>query len=114
LGALPGETRTWEFTFPPDYPVELWRGETAVATVKVIELFSYILPEVRLGVGGCGRWGRESVKSRLPSCWVAGCCCHRVCVVWLLATTLGATHHLSAAPADLKAHTLDLHSRLLP
>lgn len=46
LGMVPGEERTWEFVFPDDWHVDLWRGQTAVAKVKVVELFSYILPEV--------------------------------------------------------------------
>lgn len=46
LGMLPGEQRSWEFVFPEDWHVDLWRGQTAVATIKLVELFSYILPEV--------------------------------------------------------------------
>jgi len=47
LGMLPGEERVWEFDFPADWHVELWRGQTATAKIKLLELFSYILPEVR-------------------------------------------------------------------
>ncbi|WIA15544.1 hypothetical protein OEZ85_002177 [Tetradesmus obliquus] len=45
LGMLPGEQRSWEFVFPQDWHVDLWRGQTAVADIKLEELFSYILPE---------------------------------------------------------------------
>jgi FKBP-type peptidyl-prolyl cis-trans isomerase (trigger factor) len=47
LGMNVGEKRQWEFTFPQDWNVELWRGQLAVAHVTLVELFSYILPEVR-------------------------------------------------------------------
>jgi FKBP-type peptidyl-prolyl cis-trans isomerase (trigger factor) len=46
LGMLPGEERVWDFEFPADWHVELWRGQTATAKIKLVELFSYILPEV--------------------------------------------------------------------
>eukprot|EP00882_Tetradesmus_deserticola_P004536 GHRQ01004782.1.p1 GENE.GHRQ01004782.1~~GHRQ01004782.1.p1 ORF type:complete len:518 (+),score=256.13 GHRQ01004782.1:105-1658(+) len=45
LGMLPGEARSWEFVFPQDWHVDLWRGQTAIADIKLVELFSYILPE---------------------------------------------------------------------
>lgn len=45
LGMAPGEERTWDFVFPPDWHVELWRGQTATATVKLQELFDYVMPE---------------------------------------------------------------------
>eukprot|EP00878_Enallax_costatus_P021398 GHUV01022648.1.p1 GENE.GHUV01022648.1~~GHUV01022648.1.p1 ORF type:complete len:386 (+),score=99.70 GHUV01022648.1:352-1509(+) len=45
LGMSPGEERSWEFVFPDDWHVDLWHGQTAVAKVKLGELFSYILPE---------------------------------------------------------------------
>eukprot|EP00879_Flechtneria_rotunda_P032257 GHRR01035433.1.p1 GENE.GHRR01035433.1~~GHRR01035433.1.p1 ORF type:complete len:363 (+),score=127.96 GHRR01035433.1:198-1286(+) len=44
LGMVPGEERTWDFVFPPDWHVELWRGQTATARIKLVELFSYITP----------------------------------------------------------------------
>lgn len=47
LGMVPGEERTWDFVFPSDWHVELWRGQTATANIKLQELFSYLLPEVR-------------------------------------------------------------------
>ena len=47
LGMVPGEERSWDFVFPSDWHVELWRGQTATANIKLIELFSYLLPEVR-------------------------------------------------------------------
>jgi hypothetical protein len=47
LGMVAGEARSWEFTFPQDWHVDLWRGQTATADIKLVELFSYILPEVR-------------------------------------------------------------------
>jgi FKBP-type peptidyl-prolyl cis-trans isomerase (trigger factor) len=43
-GATSGEERSWEFAFPPDWHVELWRGQRARATVKVLELFEWDLP----------------------------------------------------------------------
>ena len=46
IGMNVGEQRQWEFTFPEDWNVELWRGQKAVANVTLVELFSYILPEV--------------------------------------------------------------------
>lgn len=46
---IAGEERTWDFVFPADWHVELWRGQTATAKIKVQELFSYLLPEVRQG-----------------------------------------------------------------
>jgi FKBP-type peptidyl-prolyl cis-trans isomerase (trigger factor) len=49
LGMIAGEERTWDFVFPADWHVELWRGQTATAKIKVQELFSYLLPEVRQG-----------------------------------------------------------------
>jgi len=47
MGMTAGEERTWEFTFADDWHVELWRGQRAVAKVKMQELFTYIMPEVR-------------------------------------------------------------------
>lgn len=43
-GAAAGEERSWEFEFPADWHVELWRGLRARATVKVLELFEWDLP----------------------------------------------------------------------
>lgn len=43
-GADAGEERSWEFGFPSDWHVELWRGQRARATVKVLELFEWDLP----------------------------------------------------------------------
>lgn len=45
LGMNAGEERSWEFVFPPDWHVELWRGQAATATIKLQELFTYIMPE---------------------------------------------------------------------
>jgi hypothetical protein len=47
LGMVAGEERTWDFVFPDDWHVDLWRGQTATAKIQLIELFSYLLPEVR-------------------------------------------------------------------
>jgi trigger factor len=44
LGAQAGEERAWEFGFPADWHVELWRGQRAKATVRVLELFEWDLP----------------------------------------------------------------------
>lgn len=46
LGMVPGEERCWQFVFPDDWHVELWRGQAATATIKLLELFTYILPQV--------------------------------------------------------------------
>lgn len=46
LGMVPGEERTWDFVFAPDWHVELWRGQSATAKIKLLELFSYLMPEV--------------------------------------------------------------------
>lgn len=46
LGMTPGDERSWEFVFADDWHIELWRGETAVADIKMQELFSWVLPEV--------------------------------------------------------------------
>lgn len=43
-GAGAGEERSWVFSFPDDWHVELWRGQQAKATVKVLELFEWDLP----------------------------------------------------------------------
>ncbi|GBG00567.1 hypothetical protein Rsub_13295 [Raphidocelis subcapitata] len=40
-----GEERRWEFSFPGDWHVELWRGQRAEAVVKLRELFEWDLPE---------------------------------------------------------------------
>ncbi|KAI8469557.1 MAG: hypothetical protein J3K34DRAFT_277210 [Monoraphidium minutum] len=45
VGMVPGEERTWEFSFPGDWHVELWRGQRAAAAVKLRELFKWALPE---------------------------------------------------------------------
>lgn len=47
LGMRAGEERAWEFVFPEDWHVELWRGQVAKASVKLRELFEWDLPEVR-------------------------------------------------------------------
>lgn len=43
VGMATGEERSWAFTFPADWHVELWRGQAATATVKVRELFEWDL-----------------------------------------------------------------------
>jgi trigger factor len=45
LGAGAGEERVWEFEFPSDWHVELWRGQRAKSTVRVLELFEWDLPD---------------------------------------------------------------------
>jgi len=44
LGARAGEERVWAFGFPLDWHVELWRGQRAKATARVLELFEWDLP----------------------------------------------------------------------
>jgi hypothetical protein len=60
-GMTPGEERTFSFTFPEEYNVELWAGSEAQATMKVQELF-------RWAGGCCGDWCGWLV-------WVAGVGC---------------------------------------
>lgn len=45
LGMAVGDERTVPISFPEDYSVELWRGTSADAMVKVHELFYWVLPE---------------------------------------------------------------------
>ncbi|GAX81186.1 hypothetical protein CEUSTIGMA_g8619.t1 [Chlamydomonas eustigma] len=44
-GMVNGEERTFSLTFPADYNVELWRGMEAEVTIKLRELFQWVLPE---------------------------------------------------------------------
>jgi FKBP-type peptidyl-prolyl cis-trans isomerase (trigger factor) len=44
-GMAPGDARKWDFNFPDDWHVELWRGQRATADVKLRELFEWDLPE---------------------------------------------------------------------
>lgn len=55
-GMVAGEERDWEFVFPADWHVELWRGQKARAHVKLRELFEWELPEVG------AFWGDEAGK----------------------------------------------------
>eukprot|EP00798_Chlamydomonas_sp_ICE-L_P019022 gene19022-25614_t len=46
LGMTVGEKRTFPITFPDDYKVELWKGQTYDATVELNEIFSWVMPEL--------------------------------------------------------------------
>jgi hypothetical protein len=113
LGMTPGEERTWEFVFPQDWHVELWRGQAAQAKIQLKELFSYILPEVRACVHACVR---ACVHACIRACvwwwcgWGVACMC--VCCGSLRAracmTPLHAAMHCStvhAPPTRLSRHT---------
>ena len=62
MGMKPGETRTFDLTFPADWHVESLRGMRAEATIKAHELFSWVLPEARSRV----RDGMPNRRRRVP------------------------------------------------
>ena len=46
-GMLAGDERKFSIIFPLDYNVELWRGLEADVAVKIHEVFTWALPEVK-------------------------------------------------------------------
>lgn len=46
MGAQVGEKRSFQITFPDDYPVELWQGMQAKVDITVREIFEWVLPPV--------------------------------------------------------------------
>jgi len=48
MGARVGEKRSFQITFPDDYPVELWQGMQAKVDISVRESFEWVLPAVCL------------------------------------------------------------------
>eukprot|EP00200_Dunaliella_tertiolecta_P006290 CAMPEP_0202355696 /NCGR_PEP_ID=MMETSP1126-20121109/10480_1 /ASSEMBLY_ACC=CAM_ASM_000457 /TAXON_ID=3047 /ORGANISM="Dunaliella tertiolecta, Strain CCMP1320" /LENGTH=504 /DNA_ID=CAMNT_0048948349 /DNA_START=94 /DNA_END=1608 /DNA_ORIENTATION=+ len=44
MGARIGDKRSFQITFPDDYPVELWQGMRAKVDISIREIFEWVLP----------------------------------------------------------------------